>query len=295
MRRLARFVTALVRHRDVHYAGRLLARAAGNVRLVFGALGAWYVRVRPNEVFGGIPGGDCERWSLGEQPAGFVRLSLVPYHLALPDVAGRSVVDAGTAEGWGAALFARHARCVVAFDASAGAIAIARARYPLPNLRFDVHDATQPFPVAPRSADVVFSSEVIEHVRDGRAFVRAAAEALNDDGLLIVKTPNDAYNRLENRLNPHHVNPYTVARLRAELEAQFAEVEIQGLTYRQRLESAVEERPAGGAPESLPWRPNDPIAIDRVLVTRLVVTPERVDPPRGVPEFLLARARRPRR
>lgn len=293
--RLARFVTALVRHRDVHYARRLLGRAGDNVRLVFGALGAAYVRVRPNEVFGGIPGGDCERWSLAEQPAGFVRLSLVPYHLVLADVAGKTVVDAGTAEGWGAALFARHARTVLAFDASDAAIAVARARYPLPNLRFEVHDATQSFPLAPRSADVVFASEVIEHLHDGAAFVRAAADALADDGLLVVKTPNDAYNRYENRLNPHHVNPYTASRLRAELAARFATVEIQGLTYAQRLDSVVEERPAAGAPELLPWHPGEPIVIDRVLVTRLVVTPERVDPPHGVPEFLLARARRPRR
>ncbi|MCQ4503837.1 methyltransferase domain-containing protein, partial [Vibrio parahaemolyticus] len=38
--------------------------------------------------------------------------------------------------------------------------------------------------------DLVTSLEVIEHVSDPAGFVRGLAEALNDDGLLILSTPN---------------------------------------------------------------------------------------------------------
>ena len=104
--------------------------------------------------------------------------------------AGKVVVDAGANEGAGAALLARRAARVIAFDVSPEAVAAARARYPAANLEFHVHDATRPFPVAPGSADVVFSSEVIEHLRDGPGFLRSAAEALKPAATTLDKRQN---------------------------------------------------------------------------------------------------------
>lgn len=263
---------------------------------MLGALGATYVRIRPYEDFGGVaPGGGCERYVLGAQPGGLVRVNLAAYHRALPDVAGRVVVDAGTNEGAGAALFARHAARVVAFDLSEEGIAAAKARYARPNLEFHVHDAARPFPIADGGADVVFSSEVIEHVRDGRAFLAAAARALKPDGILLLKTPNEAFNRLENRLNPHHVNTYTHKRLRDEVRVYFEEVELEGMTYEVAIERAIEDRPDPEPPDAAPYRFGDPIVVDRALLLRMRVTPRTV-PIEGPepPEFLWVRAVRPR-
>jgi SAM-dependent methyltransferase len=288
---------ALVVYRDWHWAGRLMARAYDNLAMVCGALGARYVRVVPWADFGGAaPGAACERLELAHQPGGYARIHLAAYHLALPEVVGRVVVDAGTNEGYGAALLARHARRVIAFDISEAAIAAARSRYATPNLEFHVHDATRPFPVADGAAHVVFSSEMIEHVRDGAAFVRAAARALDDDGVLIVKTPNDAFNRYENRLNPHHVNPYDAKRLAAELEACFREVRIEGYWLREELRVETEDRPEGVPPEEVPYTFGEPIVVDRVRVVKLVVTPQRSLHPSEPPEYLLAwaRGKRPR-
>ena len=290
MKRLLDFLTALIVYRDVHYARRVLTRAGANLRLVLGGLGAWYVRVLPYRDFGGVdPAESCERFRAGEQPAGFTRVNLIPYHLALPDVRDRVVIEAGTNEGAGAALFATVARQVHAFDVSADAIAAARARYARANLTFAVHDATQPFPVPDGSAQVVFASEVIEHLANGPAFLAAAARALGPGGVLVVKTPNVAYNRWENHLNPHHVNPYDAAKLQYELAAHFDRVTIEGLTFDVALATAPEERPDAAPPEQRPYRFGDAIEVDRVLVTRMRVTPRRVAGDE-VPEYLFARA-----
>ncbi|HEU4725236.1 MAG TPA: class I SAM-dependent methyltransferase [Candidatus Eisenbacteria bacterium] len=252
--------------------------------------------MKPYEDFGGVPSAAaCERFVLGEQPAGFVRVNLAAYHLALPDVAGKVVVDAGTNEGAGAALFARHAARVVAFDLSRAGIDAARARYARPNLEFHVHDATRPFPMPDESADVVFSSEVIEHLPDGAAFLRAAARALKPGGLLLLKTPNDDYNRYENRLNPHHVSPYTAKRLRALVQAFYEAVTIDGLTYDLAIVRGTEDRPDPAPPEEHPYRFGEAIEIDRLLLLRLRVTPRRVPLPGAeAPEYLWLRAARPR-
>lgn len=254
------------------------------------------MRVKPYEDFGGVPSGTaCERFVLGDQPAGFVRVNLAAYHLALSDVAGKVVVDAGTNEGAGAALFAKHAARVIAFDLSREGIEAARGRHARPNLEFHVHDAARPFPIPDGTADVVFSSEVIEHLPDGAAFLRSASRALKRDGILLLKTPNDDFNRYENRLNPHHVSPYTANRLRALVQAHYEAVELAGLTYELTIDRSTEERPDPLPPEEAPYRFGDPIVVDRLLVLRLRVTPRRVPVPGSeVPEYLWVRAARPR-
>ena len=289
--RLFRFILALVVYRDWHWANRLFARARQNLSLVFGALGARYVRVVPWTDFGGAPAGEaCERLD-ARQPQGFVRINLAAYHLILPEVRDRVVVDVGTNEGYGAALLARHARRVIALDVSEAAISEAKRRHARPNIEYHVHDVTTPYPVANGTAHVVFSSEVIEHVHDGAAFVRAAAAALTPEGVLVIKTPNDAYNRFENRMNPHHVNPYDRAKLERELRVCFTDVRVEGYWLAEDLVVETEDRPETTPVDERPYTFGEPIVVDRVRVVKLVVTPRRAIRPKSAPEYLLAWAR----
>jgi 2-polyprenyl-3-methyl-5-hydroxy-6-metoxy-1,4-benzoquinol methylase len=294
--RALRFFTALFLYRDLHYLKRIAGQAAANLKLVLGSLGARYIRVRPYEDFGGIPRGvACERYILGQQPAGLARVNLIPYHVALGEIEGKVVVDAGTNEGLGAALFAAHAREVHAFDRSEEAIATARSRHHAPNLHFQVHDLSRPLPLPDGSVDVVFSSEVVEHLEEGAPFFAAAARALRPGGFLLLKTPNDDYNRLENRLNPHHRNPYTARRLRAELSRHFAEVSVSGMSYEIALTTSTEDRRTPADSQLEPYRFGEAIWIDRVLVVRMSVTPRWVRGSKdGAAEFLWARAGGPR-
>src|SRR5208283_4626807 len=54
-------------------------------------------------------------------------------------------------------------------------------------------------PLSGRRFDVVYASEVIEHVPDPQAFVTLLSRWLADDGVLILTTPNAAFITPENR------------------------------------------------------------------------------------------------
>ena len=62
---------------------------------------------------------------------------LAAYRYAAPRAAGRTVLDAGCGEGYGAALLAETATRVVGLDV-AEAVATARVRHVLPNLEYRI-------------------------------------------------------------------------------------------------------------------------------------------------------------
>ena len=112
-------------------------------------------------------------------------------------------------------------------------------------------------------------------------------------GLLLLKTPNDDYNRYENRLNPHHVSPYSASRLQGKVQVRFEAVRISGLTYDVSIDRETDERPDPLPPEERPYRFGDPIVVDRSIVLRMRVTPRRIEiPGPEVPEYLWVRASR---
>jgi len=132
---------------------------------------------------------------------------LAAYRFARAHAAGRAVLDAGSGEGYGAALLAEVAARVVGID-RAEAVRVAAARHRAPGLEFRAHELERLGALGERF-DLVVSFQVIEHVRDPLGFLRALARC---GGALVVTTPNRLMSVSE---NPYHLREWTAAELLA--------------------------------------------------------------------------------
>jgi SAM-dependent methyltransferase len=136
----------------------------------------------------------------------------VAYRFALPDAAGRRVLEIGCGEGYGTALLASTATRIVGVDYDALTAAHAAASYP--QARF-VRANLAALPFAAASVDVVVTLQVIEHVWNHREFVAECLRVLRPGALLLVSTPNRLTFSpgLDAPVNPFHTKEFTAAEL----------------------------------------------------------------------------------
>jgi len=87
--------------------------------------------------------------------------------------------------------------------------------------------------------EVVLSFQVLEHMQESTAFLRALRERLLPGGILVLTTPNRLRTVSE---NPYHVREYTADELRAELSTVFTEVTIRGIRGNDKVELFEEGR-----------------------------------------------------
>ncbi|WIA58412.1 bifunctional 2-polyprenyl-6-hydroxyphenol methylase/3-demethylubiquinol 3-O-methyltransferase UbiG [Sphingobium sp. WTD-1] len=104
-------------------------------------------------------------------------------------LSGKRALDVGCGAGLLAEPLARLGASVTGLDAAPENIAVAVAHAQGQGLGID-YRATPVEQVADTGYDLVTSMEVIEHVADPAAFVRALAAKLAPDGLMILSTPN---------------------------------------------------------------------------------------------------------
>ena len=183
------------------------------------------------------------------------------YRFAEARAAGRTVLDAGCGEGYGAARLARVAARVVGIDRPE-AVRVAAARYAAPNLEFRPQDLERLDAIADRF-DLVVSFQVIEHLPDPGAFLRGLVRLVAPAGELIVTTPNRLMSVTE---NPYHLREWTAAELRALAEPALPGVQVLGVHGSERV--LAYER-ARGAQVARVLR-LDPLGL-RHLVPRAVV------------------------
>ena len=154
--------------------------------------------------------------------------------------------------------------------------ALAAAGAPLLGLPIETRYFTEDEPLAPPPADLLVASEVVEHVADPHAFMRALAASLAPEGVLVLSTPNAAavhpdtpHGALMQVLCPgYHMLLLTAAGLRQLVEAH-------GFRHHH-----VRETPAGltifAGRQPFAWAPEgrtDRAAYVRYLQGRLAAAP----------------------
>jgi len=149
---------------------------------------------------------------------------LAAYRFAIERARGRTVLDAGCGEGYGAAMLAGVARRVLALD-QAEAVTIAAARHRLANLEFRAFDLTELVRLG-ETCELVLSFQVIEHLQDPATFLAALAACTAPGGTLVVTTPNRLMSVSE---NPYHLREWTAPELRALASPVLPGVEVLGV------------------------------------------------------------------
>lgn len=120
------------------------------------------------------------------------------YYFAASFVAGKTVLDIASGEGYGTHILARFAAHATGVDISPEAVEFAAKKYPGPNISFLRGDAAA-IPLPDSSIDVAVSFETLEHLREQDKMLCEIRRILKKEGLLIISTPNSrTYNRTDN-------------------------------------------------------------------------------------------------
>lgn len=152
---------------------------------------------------------------------------LAVYHFAVQFCRGGAAIDVGSGSGYGAAYLAQHGAKVTAFDASSIAIEHSRARYADSGVTFEIADLNLPIGLPDQSFDLVFSSNVFEHVANVDLLAAECARIMKADGVAVIAVPpicNPATmaSDMDNHFHLHHIPPTA---WQAKLERFFETVE----------------------------------------------------------------------
>ena len=186
---------------------------------------------------------------------------LAAYRFARARAAGRTVLDAGCGEGYGAALLAEVAVRVVGADRTE-AIALAAARHRDPRLELRAIDLERLDDLDGRF-DLVVSFQVIEHLPDPVGFLAALARRAAPGGEILVTTPNRLMSVSE---NPYHLREWTAPELHALATPVLPGVRVLGVHGSARV-LAWERARGEQVRRILRW---DPLGLRRLLPAAVV-------------------------
>lgn len=147
---------------------------------------------------------------------------------------GLSMLEVGCASGGVLAWFRDQGAQVLGVEPAGEIAQLARDRLGLPVITSTLEEA----PLEGRTFDLVFASEVIEHVLSPTAFLRRCQELLRPGGLLVLSTPNYAAGRelglrwLGFQMSFEHLYFYDKAslqRLAGKVGLEFSTIEYVGM------------------------------------------------------------------
>jgi 2-polyprenyl-3-methyl-5-hydroxy-6-metoxy-1,4-benzoquinol methylase len=147
---------------------------------------------------------------------------------------GETVLDLGCGDGWMTAELAALGTRPAGVEIARAAVERAQRRHP--QLTFALAAADGSLPLEDNAFDVVWSSEVIEHVADTARWLSEARRVLRPKGRLLLTTPNHSRLRLlVAGIEPYseplgdHLHLYSARSLREVLrEFGFGEIEVRG-------------------------------------------------------------------
>jgi SAM-dependent methyltransferase len=172
------------------------------------------------------------------------------YLWAAPLIAGRSVLDLASGEGFGAATLAGSASSVVGVDIDERTVEHSRLNYVSDNLRFTVADGHDLSAFEEGEFGAVVAFEMIEHLSDQARVLDEIQRVLEPQGVLIVSTPDkDAYAEVAPN-NPFHVRELDRAEFTELLQTRFENVAIFG----QHAVAGSAIASIDGAPPAAPQR-----------------------------------------
>lgn len=134
------------------------------------------------------------------------------YELAAPLVKGKRVLDAGCGTGYGSVhLLDYDPISVVACDGSAVAIAFCQRQYEGTQVTFETVDLGKPLPYPNAFFDMIYSSNVMEHIGPIDVFLAECRRILAPSGKFFIAVPPNATPELleENIRNIHHITNLT--------------------------------------------------------------------------------------
>lgn len=148
---------------------------------------------------------------------------------------GDRALDLGCGEGDLTAVLAQAGARALGVDVAEAALARARRRHP--SLSFERVPIDGPLPLADGTFDVVWASEVIEHVADTARWLSEVRRVLVPTGRLLLTTPNHgrlrvALGGIERYSEPlgDHLHLYSARSLRELLaEFDFTQVDVRTL------------------------------------------------------------------
>ena len=154
---------------------------------------------------------------------------------------GERVLDLGCGDGTFTAVVAQAGAEPVGVDVAEAAVGRARARHP--DLQFQLAPIDGPLPFEDNRFDVLWSSEVIEHVADTARWLSEVRRVLKPGGRLLLTTPSHgrlrvALHGVEGFSEPlgDHLHLYTGRSLRTLLhEFGFSDVRIRAAAGRPLL------------------------------------------------------------
>ncbi len=190
-----------------------------------------------------LPHVDCEQLSItGERTVPGIwhenywfRRHEVVYERIAEQVGGRTVLEAGCGEGYGAHMLARRAASVHAVDYDRDATAHVRRAYP--NVAVTQANLVA-LPFADASFDVVVSLQTVEHLWDQDAFLAECVRVARPGGVVIISTPNTLTFPPGNPYHPHELDPGELG----DLAARYGQIESFDGVYHGEHLSVWEDR-----------------------------------------------------